>query len=45
VLACTKARNAAAGFECVAYAAPCTIAQVPGRPAPKKRSRSAPIET
>jgi hypothetical protein len=46
VLACTKAKGSAAGFECIAYAAPCTIAQVPSNPKRRKvpSGRNAPFE-
>ena len=32
VLGCTKAQAPATGFECIAYAAPCTITQNPAKP-------------
>ena len=32
VLGCTKAKAPGTGFECIAYAAPCTISQNPDKP-------------
>jgi hypothetical protein len=47
VLGCTKAAAPAQGFECIAYAAPCTIQQNPQSPRRKYKPAGAntPIET
>ena len=39
VLGCKKSKAPGSGYQCIAYAAPCTVNQVPGAPVPGKPKR------
>ncbi|MBX9926172.1 MAG: hypothetical protein K2Y05_07420 [Hyphomicrobiaceae bacterium] len=44
VLGCRPATDGSAPVQCVAYASPCKIEQVPGQPVPPRRKRLKPGE-